>query len=55
MHLQEMILKEKKFHFVKELGKNRNKPKELKELKEIKDFKVTRSKLGQSNTIKNLS
>ena len=29
MHLQKMILKEKKSYFEEELGKNRNKPKEL--------------------------
>ena len=46
MHLQKMMLKKKKSYFEEELGKNRNKP---------KDFKVTRSKLGQSKTIKNFS
>ena len=50
MHLQKMILKKKKSYFEEELGKNRNKPKEL-----WKTSKVTRSKLGQSKTIKNLS
>ena len=29
MHLQKMILKKKKSYFKEELGKNRNKPKEL--------------------------
>ena len=29
MHLQKMILKKKKSYFEEELGKNRNKPKEL--------------------------
>ena len=29
MHLQKMILKEKKSYFEEELGKNRSKPKEL--------------------------
>ena len=29
MHLQKIILKEKKSYFEEELGKNRNKPKEL--------------------------
>ena len=29
MHLQKMILKEKKSYFEEELGKNRNKPKEF--------------------------
>ena len=35
MHLQKMILKKKKSYFEEELGKNRNKPEELKTLKSL--------------------
>ena len=49
MHFQKIILKKKESYFEEELGKNRNKPRTLE------DFKVTRSKLGQSKTIKNFS
>ena len=50
MHLQKMIMKKKKSNFEEELGKNRNKPKELR-----KALKSLGLKLEQSKTIKNLS
>ena len=46
MHLQKMILKEKKSYFEEELGKNRNKPKELwKTLKSLSSGKSRQSKI----------
>ena len=46
MHLQKMILKKKKSYFEEELGKNRNKPKEL--LKTLKSLGLSSDKARQS-------
>ena len=45
MHLQEMILKKKKYCFEEELGKNRNKPKELR--KTLKSLGLSSDKARQ--------
>ena len=47
MHLQKMILKKKKSYFEEELGKNRNKPKEL--WKTLKSLGLSSDKTRQSN------
>ena len=47
MHLQKIILKKKKFYFEEELGKNRNKPKEL--WKTLKSLSLSSEKARQSN------
>ena len=47
MHLQKIILKKKKFYFEEELGKNRNKPKEL--WKTLKSLGLSSEKARQSN------
>ena len=46
MHLQKMILKKKKSYFEEELGKNRNKPKEL--WKTLKSLGLSSGKPRQS-------
>ena len=46
MHLQKMILKKKKSYFEEELGKNRNKPKEL--WKTLKSLGLSSDKARQS-------
>ena len=46
MHLQNMILKKKKYYFEKELDKNRNKPKVL--WKTLKSFGLSSDKARQS-------
>ena len=46
MHLQKMILKKKKSYFEEELGKNRNKPKEL--WKTLKSLGLSSEKARQS-------
>ena len=46
MHLQKMILKKKKSYFEEELGKNRNKPKEL--WKTLKSLGLNSDKARQS-------
>ena len=46
MHLQKMILKEKKSYFEEELGKNRNKPEEL--LKTLRSLGLSSDKARQS-------
>ena len=48
MHLQKMILKKKKSYFEEELGKNRNKPKEL--WKTLKSLGLSSDKARQSKT-----
>ena len=45
MHLQEMILKKKKYYFEEELGKNRNKSKELR--KTLKSLGLSSDKARQ--------
>ena len=49
MHLQKMILKKKKSYFEEELGKNRNKPKEL--WKTLKSLSLSLDKARQSKFI----